>query len=97
MDSTLTSTCESKGPLPSCLSLHDLNTSFVVMGELPNNLGSNFCIQLDISNEIQNPPLSLHNCSFEDKDMILEKYGIKTEVRMCHILGVSAAYRGRFF
>ena len=62
--------------------IHDLNSSnSVALGELHNNLGSNFCIQLDISNEDENPPLSLHNCSFED----LDKYGIKTEVRICYI------------
>ena len=62
--------------------IHDLNSSnSVVLGELHNNLGSNFCIQLDISNEDQNPPLSLRNCSFEDVDTKLVEHGIKTEVR----------------
>ena len=56
--------------------IHDF-TSFVVLGEL----GSNFCIQLDISNEDKNPPLSLRNCSFEDVDTKLVEHGIKTEVR----------------
>ena len=58
--------------------IHDLNNT--VLGGLQNNIGSNFCLQLDISNEDQNPPLSLHNCSFEDMDKKIIEDGIKIEV-----------------